>query len=721
MIRRPLAFISCLFLISVLILLKLHPIRGNPPDIPEGKIISLEGRLKDRQKKNDSCILILSGVSSYGSKDTSVSVYLDKKYQSLSELPPLGSTVTVKGKFRTFEMASNPGQFDPVTYYHIRGIEFRLSDAGIIEKSSSYDPLRETLFLFRLRLSSVYERLLPPEESGILKAMILGDRTSLDPDIKSLYQESGIAHALSISGLHISILGYGLYRLLKRVGLNRYGAAVFCMVFIFLYSLMVGGSTSTVRAVIMFSTCMLADLTGRTYDLFSALSLSLMMILFTDPLYIYDAGFMLSFGSVSGIACLSPVLKEILPWGDKRIFSGLIASLSVSLSILPVTLYFFYEVPVYSVFLNLLVLPLMGVLVVSAVIAVLTGLIFLPAGVPAAYLCRAVLKIYERGCSLCIDLPGNRIIAGRPDLIRILVYYALLLVFLLFHKKKAVRFLPVILPCILLLRFNPGVAYTMLDIGQGDCNILNIGGKTVMIDCGSSSVREPGKNRAVPFLKFNGENRIDVAVLTHTDSDHINGFEEIAEGGERAGIRIKHLILPGIREPDRKYEELVKMAGDRGIVVSFINAGDRFSVGNMDFRCLGPEKGFSSADPNEYSVVLEASYGGLRILFTGDIQGEGEKRMTEHLEGTGKVTVLKVAHHGSRYSTPCEVLEKINPSISLISAGRRNRYGHPHKELLERLKETGSGIYVTANEGAITVKSDGKSLSLTGFLNRCQK
>ncbi len=714
---------ACLFLVTAIMLLKLHPIRGNPPNVPAGKAVTLRGKLKERQEKNGSFILTLSNAEIQGEDQTpgksSVLVYLKDLNKSLSELPPIGSYLSVKGKFSPFESATNPGQFDPKEYYHIRGIEYRLFNASILSYEKDYDLLRENLFLFRLKLSRVYEKLLAPKDSGILKAMILGDRTCLDPDVKSLYQESGIAHALSISSLHISILGYGLYRLLKKICYSRVFPAASCTVFVFLYSLMVGGSTSTIRAVIMFSTCMAADLAGRTYDILSAISLSLMAILFSDPLYIYDPGFTLSFGSVLGIALLTPIFKEALPFGKSRFLAGCVASLSVSFAILPVTLYFFYEIPIFSIFLNLLVVPLMAVLVVSGVFTGLVGLIAIHVALPGALVCHFILFIYEKGCLLMRDLPGSRLIVGRPGTLRIVAYYLLLLLFCLLRKRKPALLFLVLLPILLTARLQNGLTYTMLDIGQGDCNVLNIEGKVMMIDCGSTDLKDIGKYRVLPFLKFYGNRKVDLAVVTHCDADHINGFTEIMERSDESGIRIKNLIMPGVRAPDEKYEAFLNRALESGIRVSFINAGEGFSIRDLSFSCLGPEKDFETEDANEYSTVLKASYGDLSLLFTGDVQGEGEKRMLKHIPPGKRITVLKTAHHGSRFSTPQEFIDMVNPAYSLISAGKNNRYGHPHRELLGRLAKVGSVILVTKDEGAITVRSDGKHLKVSGFLSPC--
>ena len=707
-----------------LILMKLHPIRGNPPDVPDNSVITVSGRLSDRQYKNDSFIIILENAApEKGDPDkTSVLIYLKDHHGTLEDLPPIGSRVTVKGKFSLFDESTNPGQFDMRRYYLIRGIDYRLFNGRILSYGKKYDVLREKLFLFRCRLGAVYDKLLNGKDSGILKAMILGDRTALDPDIKELYQAAGIAHALSISGLHISILGYGLYKALRKIKIAPVAASVFCMLFISLYSLMAGAGTATVRAAIMFGTCMVSELVHRTYDLLSALALSLMTILFTDPLYIFDSGFMLSFGAVAGIALISPVLRKNLPFGEKKLMSGFIVSLSINLFTLPVVLFFFYEIPLYSLIINLLVVPCMGILVVSAVLTAFLGLFLtLPAMLPAL-VCHLILLLYERGCILCQSVPGAVLIAGRPETAVIVIYYTLLfLICILRKRKRNICFLPLLmlLPLMLFIHFPREMNYTMLDIGQGDCNIVSDRKmNTVMIDCGSSSEKEIARYRVLPYLKYMGVRKIDAVILTHTDNDHICGFQEILTIRNKGGVRIKQLILPEIDEPDDKYGKLISSAEDAGIKVSKISAGCGFRVGELDFRCLGPGKGFSASDPNEYSAVVKMKYGSFSALFTGDIQGEGEKQMIKRLSERDKVTVLKVSHHGSRNSTPEEFLENIRPDVSLISAGRNNSYAHPHKELLKRLENIHSEIFCTASGGAITVRSDGKATKIKQFIRK---
>lgn len=733
-------FLACLFLTAALIILKLHPIRGNPPDAEAGQSLTIYGKLKDKQYKNDSYILTLVNAAPENgdSGKTSVLIYLNSEYDSFSDLPPIGTRLSVKGDFSLFNEASNPGQFDMKKYYHTRGIEYRLFDGQIIKAGKSYDVLRESLFSLRCRMAGVYEKYLPEKDSGILKAMILGDRTSIDPDIKDLYQSCGIMHAISISGLHISILGYGLYRLLRKLSLNALLSSVLCFSFIFLYSIMVGGSTSTIRAVIMFGTCLISDLCRRSYDLLSALALSLMSILFVDPLFIYEAAFLLSFGAVMGIALIDPVLIKALPFGENRLLSGLLASISINLFTLPVILYFYYEIPLYSCFLNMVVIPCMGVLVISAVCMGLAG-IFIPFfALPPGFICHLILSLYERGCQICKRIPGSSLVIGRPEMIRIAVFFILLTLLLFFWKKRerkekrkgrrrkaaAYGYLIclMLLPLVLTVRVPDYMNYTMLDIGQGDCNVIRgADGRTIMIDCGSSSEKEIAKYRLIPFLKYSGEDTLDAVVLTHSDSDHINGVSELLSMKDTGGIKVKNLILPGSGKKDPKFSEILERAGETGTEVHFINGGESFSVGDMDFKCLSPDRGCSSGDTNEQSVVLELDYKRFSALFTGDIEGESERRLVMKLPEGKSLCVLKVAHHGSRNSTPEELLKKTCPHYALISAGRKNRYGHPHEELLKRLYSVGSEIHRTGTEGAVTVRTNGKKINISGFIKETKE
>lgn len=229
-----------------------------------------------------------------------------------------------------------------------------------------------------------------------------------------------------------------------------------------------------------------------------------------------------------------------------------------------------------------------------------------------------------------------------------------------------------------------------------------------------------GEYRILPFLKSQGASRLDAVFVTHPDEDHCNGIRELLAEGEKQGIRIGALILPDIAGSARgeAYLALEEAAEESGVPVAYISRGQRIKSGGLSLLCLHPGEGVSSGEPNEYSIVLGLLYKGFSALLTGDVEGAGERQLTRILQENGefqKVTVLKAAHHGSRNSTGADFLEASRPGLAVISAGKNNKYGHPHGELIERLEEGGCVIYETAKDGAVTVRAEGSKVRVKGF------
>jgi competence protein ComEC len=236
----------------------------------------------------------------------------------------------------------------------------------------------------------------------------------------------------------------------------------------------------------------------------------------------------------------------------------------------------------------------------------------------------------------------------------------------------------------------------------------------ILIDGGSTSKNNVGRYQIIPFLKYKGIGKLDAVILTHEDKDHMSGILEVMDDMERGGISIGGLILPEVGESSRgeNYHLLEKRASELGIAVSYINLGESFNLGNASFTCLNPELGMVTEEANAYSTVLYMKYGKFTALFTGDMEKEGLDHVKNVLKASqdsptdicpGDITLLKVAHHGSRYTTDEEFLSLTHPSIALISCGRDNSYGHPHQELLRRLNQINAKLYRTDTSGEITV------------------
>lgn len=641
------------------------------------------------------------------------------------EEPVIGSLVLMEGKFYAFSHAANPGEFDAADYYGTLGQQGRLMQAEILASDGTRDAFRESLYQCKNYLSLLLRACCPEREAAVLGAMLLGEKGLLDEEIKGLYQQNGIVHILAISGLHLSILGMGVYKLLQRIRTPKVINIILTVSLMYGYGVMTGMGVSVVRALVMFAMKLAASLFRRSYDLFTAMMTAALLILTGQPRYLFHSGFLFSFGAICGIGFL-PAVSVHFP-AKPKCLRALFTGAWISLSTLPVYLCFYYEFPPYSVLLNLLVIPCMGIVLGSGIATLASGALFLPLGRAAVRPGIAVLFLYEKCCEFCAELPGKKWIAGRPADFQVVIFLLVFAVLVLFAKKlKRRQFFAgiAVAMTILFLRVPMGLELTFLDVGQGDCICLSEpSGRHILIDGGSSDKSDVDAYQIVPFLKYRGVSGLDAVFVTHPDSDHENGIRGMLENYEENGIRIGMLVLPDVEEGSKNenYLTLAALAKNKGVPVRFISCGEKISLGKVMLTCIHPYQGYVNQDSNAYSTVLYLDYGDFSALFTGDLEGEGEELVKQRLrlfiEGkalrsgqesanvtVGHISLLKVAHHGSRNSTTEEFLALIKPKIALISAGKDNRYGHPHRETLERLKEQGCRIYQTPESGAVTLR-----------------
>ena len=517
----------------------------------------------------------------------------------------------------------------------------------------------------------------------------------------------------------------------------------------------------------MFFIHMLGRLCRRTYDMITATGVLAVLVLMEQPLYLYSSSFLLSFGCVLAIALLFPAFTVKTQKGklqnkqSEARRNKLAGAVTVTIAMLPLQLLFFYQIPLYSVLLNLLVIPMMSLLLPAGMLLLVLGSMAVYLGNCVAcfgegwhevvwfgikgltmgtqYLITGILAFYDLICSLCNKLPFSFLCIGSPDLWRVVCYFVILIVIVLLQKKLSVmtKWLFVGMGILLLVWPSSGTcSVTFLDVGQGDgIHIQSKSGNHYLIDGGSSSVSGVGEYRILPYLRYHGITEIEAVFITHGDEDHCNGILELISLSREEGVSIKRLCLPDINRQVRgeAYQRLEKTAASADIPVVYFSEGMVLQDGDLCMQCLHPYEDYFSRNENEYSLVLLLQYQDFDVLFTGDVEGEGEEelvRVLRELQGSaddgkqvgGKefsrfsVEVLKVAHHGSRNSTSEELLQLIHPKIAVISCGENNSYGHPHKETLNRLEEVGAMIMKTPDYGAITVEF-GSRIKVYGYLD----
>lgn len=634
---------------------------------------------------------------------------------------PIGTYIFIRGKIQMFERKRNPGEFDEALYYARQRIYGRVQCEKVLEVSGESNVLMEGLYQFKESWKSRLIGCIGEKNGGILAAMILGEKSEMDTDVKELYQNSGISHVLAISGLHISFIGFGIYQCIRRTGLGFLVSGFLAMAILTLYILMIGFSVSAMRAYLMLLLKIGADITGRVYDMLTAAMLGAAMTVCYQPLYLTDGGFFLSYGAILGIAILLPAIEHSFSSATKWM-SGFKASLAINIMIFPMTLWFFYVFPTYSVVLNMFVLPLTGPVLGLGIVGSFLMVCIPHAGVLCLTICKWILEYYERICRVGSKLPYARLVLGQPKWWKVLLYYALLLgvigaIRYLRKKGKSKRklrivwALPLLMVGILVYQPNGRLEITVLDVGQGDgISIRGPQGTTVFIDGGSSDRSKLGEYCIEPFLESQGIGTLDYAFITHGDYDHYSGIAEMLERQDK-GIKIRNLVLPMNYKEDEALVKLAAQARNASVTVLMMRAGDSLRDGEMVITCLHPAKANSKVSGNEGSMVLSVTYGEFSMLCTGDIEGEGEELLTKRVRGK-EYDVLKVAHHGSKYSTTEKFLKACSPEIAVISAGKWNSYGHPHQELLGRLKEAKCLVYDTRKNGAIILQTDGNSLTI---------
>ncbi|WP_027338634.1 DNA internalization-related competence protein ComEC/Rec2 [Halonatronum saccharophilum] len=634
-----------------------------------------------------------------------------------------GDIVEIDTQLRLAPTKTNPGSFSYRDYLkgeniyaranisRDRGLRVLANEGGIISKS-----IRE---LRRRMEISIDDYFLSPY-SDILKALLLG-RGNLPQDINDNFRELGLSHILVISGFHMGLISYFIALICKWLKLSKALTLLITISTLFFYLGLTGFGLSSVRAVILITLILIANYLGRRIDLYNILAGAGIIILLIAPYSLFKVSFQLSFIAVLSIAYLSPVIEKVLPIKKGKVKKILVATTAAQLGLLPVLAYYFYEVSFLGIVANPIIMPLVSVLIWLALPFLILATISFPflAGI-LAFLMRGILVFVLELVNLLASNFSLSLLIGRPNILLIILYYLiiyyiskLLRPVVIPYAKDYSRYNKVLIASVILFlivqfgfTFNRDLKLVFFDVGNGDAIYFETpNGRRGLIDAGVYG------REVVSYLRSRGVRSLDFVFISHFHLDHAGGIVEVLDEFE-----VDKLFYPPTLIANQLEDTVLELALDREVSIYELIGGDKLKVDPIKINVLGPTYPLiQDSAANNNSLVFRFNYGDFKVLFTGDLELEGERRVLKEYEDYDLAsTLLKVGHHGSVTSTSEKFLSSVGPKLAVIQVGD-NTYGHPSPLVISNLKASGAKVLRNDQDGAITVFSDGRSYRYKTF------
>lgn len=719
-------------------------------------------------------------------------------------LPDLhaGDEVAVLAQAKRPQLFRDDGAFDRRAYLEQQNIHLLATLRGpqLLKHVSTPAPtmaarVARTRRALREEIDALFQR--TPQVAGVLRAMLLGDRSFVDRQEATDFQKTGVFHVLVVAGLHVGALAAFLFWAGHKLRLSMIWSMAFTLALLFAYVAVVEQRPPVLRAAVMTALVVMGSFFFRRLDLLNSAALAALLLLVSKPLAIRDSSFQLTFVAIGCIAGLGlpwlertvqPYVRAMRGWRDVtrdaaheprqaqfridlrslafwisqklpsrlkqpvenavagsiglsfRIWELFVLTIVLQLGMLPQMARDFHRITLAAPVVNLAAVPLMGVAVPFGFLTLASGLLFSPLGRILARLLEWLTLFLIHLVHWFAHFPRwSYRIPGPPAWI--VLFFFIVLVSLMAasrFKLPAREFISWVLctglfACALVIAVYPFAAHwsrgklevTILDVGQGDSEfVVSPGGKTLLIDGGgsfggfsgqeSSVGPDPGEESVSPYLWSRGFQKLDVVTLTHAHQDHIGGLTAILEN-----FRVGSLwIGREVNSPALKHLE--ELARQKKISIVHQARGSKLSWDGVEGEFLWPEVSpdeVPSNAQNNDSLVLRLRYRNRAVLLPGDAEKQAENEMlTENSADALRADILKTGHHGSKNSTVPEFLAAIRPHVAVISAGEENPYGHPNREILERLKQAGIRILRTDREGAVHVLTDGNSLEISCYV-----
>jgi competence protein ComEC len=680
----------------------------------EGKNVELTGQVHSITSKNNQFLLEVSSLNNQSLRINPTLLVAIPSYVNQETLQ-WGDMVKVKGRLLATSPGTNPGEFSEKSYWKNYGVAYKLivnREINVVEKSQGFKRFINSL---REKIYTYIGKGIPEEESALALGLILGEKSQMDPDLYGMFQKLGVVHIFAVSGLHVGVL-VGLYLWITTLLKIPKKYSIFGALLIFGgYAILIGLTPSVLRASIMALLTMALMLGLKHKDYYSILATSGLIILIINPYNLFTVGFQLSFVTTWGLIYLFPLAQRALFFLPLKIQKILAVPVAAQLAALPITIYYFNTLSFWAPLVNVIYVAMVGILVPLLFISLLISFVFFFLAQPFLYLAGGILFLLSAIARILTKiLPYASFYMGTPTITSILLYYLLLIALVeIGGIKKILTFRQQIILSliVILLVFIPAIPttqllqYTFLDVGQGDSAVIQTPYQHfIVIDGG------PSANRVNRYLQYLGANRVELMVLSHSHSDHINGLFNIIKN-----IPTRILLIPHNGEETKELEELKRLALSKNTQVIEGKRGMRIRFpGGLNLKVISPGLDVENWDANNGSLILQASYGTTKVLFTGDVEREMIQRIIPFLSPSD---ILKIPHHGSRSSYSPSFYNILNPRIAIIQSGQGNKFDHPHPEVIEALQEKEITIYRNDQQGAIFVKSDGNIIQVKTFLN----
>jgi competence protein ComEC len=607
---------------------------------------------------------------------------------------------------------TNPGQFDFPNYLLSLGVRgnFRAEKVTLIKPAPWY---HRCINFIHATLDSSLTRSVPAAQAPLLRACLLGSMEGLDPQVVEDFRASGMLHILAISGQHIGLIALILLQLFSLLRLPRKAAFVVTGILLGIYVPVCGGSISVLRSALMFWCLLPGVLWERPGLAMNNLGWAAALSLICMPYQILSLGFQLSFIATFFLILYSRLLATVLKRLKIRktiptyLLSTALFSMVLYLATYPILSNGMHSLSPSSLLGNLATIALSsGMLVASCLTLLFQPLPWIRGGFGE------MAGAFSEALTFCVHAlahgPGSAQSVAALPFIWSLLLILLLLAFPYVAARGRGRLLILIAITIFSGRWVYGqvwswrqepMAVTYLDVGQGDGIVCQLPAATLLIDAGPP---EAGRNVVLPFLRYHGINRLDVVVVTHPDLDHYGGLAYLAEHME-----IGQVVYPGIEADTRAWKDLQRVLDKHKIPMTAVHRGQLlYQYPGISMHVLTPKFPGQFRERNDNSVATLLKVREKRFLFTGDMEAPAQAFLLDQAYPKLAGAILKVPHHGSDRSNPPEFLEKLKPDIAILSAGRKNRFGHPGPVTVQTLQRLGSQLFLTARQGAVFFAED---------------